>query len=134
MKTIRILILEDDIRTLSVLTDRISKFEERLRNSNIALTILSESEQVKEYINKTEMNFDVILLDRFCKSNGSFHELDFEKFGVKKIISISSVARYNQEAQERGVQKIVKKDHGQIEIFADKVLEEIENVIESKNI
>ncbi|MCK5412750.1 MAG: hypothetical protein KAI57_00030 [Candidatus Pacebacteria bacterium] len=129
MKTIRILILEDDIRTLSFLTNRISKFEEKSSNFNIALTILSEYTQAEEYINNTQMNFDVVLLDRFCKLGGSFHALDFEKFGVEKIISISSVSRYNEEARKRGVQRVVLKDHSNIEDFADKVVSEIEEIV-----
>ncbi len=132
MKTIRILILEDDIRTLSFLTNRISKFEEKSSNFNVALTILSEYTQVEEYINNTQMNFDVILLDRFCKFGGSFHELDFERFGVEKIISISSVSRYNEEARKRGIQRVVLKDHSNIEDFADKVVDEIEDIVSQK--
>lgn len=129
MKTIRILILEDDIRALSFLINRINKLEEKSREFDFALTVLSESSQVEEYINHTKMDFDVILLDRFCKSNGSFHVLDFEKFGVGKIISISSVSRYNEEARARGVQRIVDKNHNQIEDFADKVVNKIEEII-----
>jgi len=129
MKTIRILILEDNLRALSFLIDRIGKLEEKLRNFDIALTVLSESAQVTEYINQTQMDFDVILLDRFCKSNDSFHVLDFEKVGVEKIISISSVSRYNEEARKRGVQRIVQKDHSQIEDFADKVAGGIEEMV-----
>ncbi len=129
MKTIRILILEDDIRALSFLINRINKLEEKSSGLDIALTIISESSQVEEYINHTKMDFDVILLDRFCKSNGSFHVLDFEKFGVEKIISISSVSRYNEEARARGVQRIVDKNHNQIEDFADQVMREIKEMI-----
>jgi len=129
MKTIRILILEDDIRALLFLINRINKLEEKSSGFDFALTVLSESSQVEEYINHTKMDFDVILLDRFCKSNGSFHVLDFEKFGVEKIISISSVSRYNEEARARGVQRIVDKNHNQIEDFADKVVNKIEEII-----
>ncbi|MBW6440753.1 hypothetical protein K0B03_01830 [Patescibacteria group bacterium] len=129
MKNNRILILEDNIRVLSFLTDRISRLEEKLSGAYIALTILSESSQVKEYINNTEMDFDIILLDRYCKTNGSFHVLDFEKFGVEKIISISSVPILNEEARARGVQRIVHKNHSQIEDFADQVAHEIEEMI-----
>ena len=129
MKTFRILILEDDIRTLSFLTSRISKFEEQSSGFDIALTILSEYTQVEEYINKTKMDFDVILLDRDCKACGSFHILNLEKFGVDKIISISTMPAYNEEAQKRGVQRIIHKDHDNIEDFADKVIKEIEKMV-----
>jgi len=133
MKTFRILILEDDIRALSFLTNRISNFEQKAKDFDIALTILAEYTQVEEYINKTQMNFDVILLDRDCKACGSFHILDFEKFGTDKIISISTIPEYNKEAQKRGVQRIIYKDHNCIEDFADKVVEEIEKMIKFNN-
>ncbi len=132
MKTIRILILEDDIRALSFLTNRISLLEEKSKGFDIALTILSEYTQVEEYINKTQMDFDIILLDRNCKACGSFHCLDFEKFGVDKIISTSTMPEYNKEAQKRGVQRIIHKDHNRIEDFADKIVDEIEKMIIQK--
>ena len=133
MKTFRILILEDDIRALSFLINRISQFEEKSNDFDIALTVLSEYIQVEEYINKTNMNFDIILLDRDCKSCGSFHILDFEKVGVNKIISISTMPEYNEEAQKRGVKRIVHKDHDCIEDFADKVVVEIKEMIKFNN-
>jgi hypothetical protein len=129
MKTFRILILEDDIRALSFLTDRISQFEQKARDFDIALTVLSEYTQVEEYINNTQMDFDVILLDRDCKACGSFHVLDFEKFGTDKIISISTMPEYNEEARKRGAQRIIHKDHDNIEAFADKVVDEVEKMI-----
>ena len=70
-----------------------------------------------------------ILLDRDCKSCGSFHVLDFEKFGTEKIISISAIPEWNEEARERGVKKMILKDHDHIEDFADKVAEEIGKMI-----
>ena len=133
MKTIRILILEDDIRTLSFLTNRISSLEQNAKDFDIALTILSEYTQVEEYINNTQTNFDVILLDQDCKACGSFHILDFEKFGVDKIISISTMPAYNEEAQKRGVQKVIHKNHDNIEDFADKIVEEVEKMIKLIN-
>lgn len=129
MQTIRILILEDDIKTLSILLNRLESIEEYGTNIDVAVTVLSEYAQVEEYINKTDLNFDVILLDRDCKACGSFHVLDFEKFGVDKIISISSVPEWNTEARKRGVEKVVLKDYHHLDEFADKVLEEIRKMI-----
>ena len=91
MKTLRILILEDDLETISVLTDRLFKLEKEVKGFDIAVTVLSEYTQVEEYINNTKVVFDIVLLDRDCKACGSFHVLDFEKVGVDKIISISSI-------------------------------------------
>jgi hypothetical protein len=129
MKTFRILILEDDLRTLSFLTNRIGQMEEKAEDFDIAVTVISEYTQVEEYINKTKMEFDIILLDRDCKACGSFHVLDFEKFGTDKIISISSIPEWNEEAKKRGVKRIILKDHDHIEDFADKVVEEIKKMI-----
>ena len=129
MNTIRILILEDDLRTLSFLTNRIEQLEENSTNFDIAVTVLSEYTQVEEYINNTKMDFDIILLDRDCKSCGSFHVLDFEKFGADKIISISAIPEWNEDAKKRGVNRVILKDQENIEGFADKVVEEIKKMI-----
>lgn len=102
MRTIRILLLEDDLRTISVLANRLSALEEGRDDFDIALTVLAEYSQIEEYINNAKTDFDIILLDRDCKACGSFHILDFEKFGVDKIISISAIPEWNEEAKKRG--------------------------------
>ena len=129
MKTFRILILEDDIQTISFLTKKISQIEAELKEGDIAVTVLSEYTQVEEYINNTKTDFDVILLDRDCKACGSFHVLNFDKFGVDKIISISAIPEWNKEARERGVTRVVLKDLINLEKFADNVSGEIKRII-----
>jgi hypothetical protein len=129
MNTIRVLILEDDLCALSFLINRIGQLEEKLKSADIAVTVLSEYTQVEEYINNTKMDFDIVLLDRDCKSCGSFHILDFEKIGVEKIIAISAIPKWNEEAQGRGVKRVILKDHEHIEDFADKVILEIKKMI-----
>lgn len=129
MKTIRILILEDDLKTLSVLLDRLSALEEKNQFVDFAVTILSEYTQVEEYANETKMDFDIILLDRDCKACGSFHCLDIERIGADKIISISAIPQWNKEAVSRGVKRVVFKNHENIEDFADKVISEIRKMI-----
>jgi len=126
MKTVKILILEDDLKTLSVLLNKLSILEEQDKSFDFAVTILSEYTQVEEYVNKKNDNdFNIILLDRDCKACGSFHVLDFDKFNPNKIISISSVPGYNEEAKKRGVSRIVFKDYQKLEDFSNKVIEEI---------
>ena len=127
MQTIRTLILEDDIETLSVLLKGLRGLEENLESStppqNLALTILSECTQVEEYINKCDKDrFDIILLDRDCKSGGSFHTLDIEKIGAEKIIGISGMPNYNEELKKRGVTKIIDKTLDDLETFTQKVI------------
>ena len=129
MKTFRILILEDDIQTISILTKKIIQIEAELKEGDIAVTVLSEYTQVEEYINNTKTDFDVILLDRDCKACGSFHVLNFDKFGVDKIISISAIPEWNKEARERGVTRVVLKDLINLEKFADNVSGEIKRII-----
>lgn len=130
MKTIKLLILEDDLRALSFLLNRIAQLEEKLSDMDIAVTVLSEYTQVEEYINNIQMNFDIVLLDRDCKACGSFHILDFEKIGVEKIISISAIPKWNEQAKEKGVKRVILKTHEKIEDFSDKVASEIEKMIE----
>lgn len=134
MRLIRILILEDDLKTLAVLLDRIHRLEEKLVNSedkkDIAVTVLSEYTQVEQYINPNkEHRFDVVLLDRDCKAGGSFHILNMEKIGLDKIVAISSIPPYNEEARILGVTRIVDKDYNGLDDFADKVIEQIEEII-----
>ena len=119
----RILILEDHLPTVEKLLHMLLPIEEELeyKGVQLAVTILSEYTQVEEYINKSEMTFDLILLDRDCKAGGSFHILDFQKFDPEKIIAISSVPAYNEQARQKGVIQNVHKDYGDLEEFVRKL-------------
>lgn len=122
-----ILILEDDLLTLTKLLDRLRILEES-QPFSLSTIVLSNYQQVEEFINsKTKLDVDIVLLDRDCKLTGSFHVYDIEKFGADNIISISSVPGYNQEAQKRGVKKVILKDYRYLDKFADEVVKEIEN-------
>ena len=124
-----ILILEDDLRTLSKLLEKLAKLEDDQPYS-FSLIILTDYTMVEEFINKDPMpKIDLILLDRDCKLGGSFHVLDIEKIGAEKIISISSVPEYNQQAKKRGVKKVIQKDYAMLEKFTDDVIREIENFL-----
>lgn len=135
IKTVRILILEDDLETLSKLLGRLAKLENHFADSKIPIefspTILSEYTQVEEYINKNpQINYDLILLDRDCKVGGSFHALDVKKFRGDKIIGISTVPNYNEELAQFGITKMVQKDYANLDAFADKVMGLIESLIQ----
>lgn len=112
MKNTRILILEDDLKTLSVIMNSLFELEEKLvGNTDFPVTVFSEYTEVENYLNKIEHpNFDIILLDRDCKLCGSFHALDFDKFDKNKIISISSTPQWNEEAVAAGINRVVQKD------------------------
>lgn len=127
--TVRVLLLEDDLETVSNLSGAIAKLEQNL-GRDISLVVLSEYSMVEEYINPDKRHdFDVILLDRDCKMGGSFHALDFEKFGVDKIIAISSTPQWNDEAQARGVDRVVWKDYENLDQFATKVIEQVQELL-----
>lgn len=134
MKRIRILILEDDLQTLSKLLGGLHRLEERLVNAKnpkeIAVTVLSEYTQVEEYINASQNpQFDIVLLDRDCKAGGSFHALNLAKIGVSKVISISSIPQYNEEARKLGITSVVHKDYGRLEYFTERLCRYIEEMI-----
>lgn len=135
MKTVRILILEDDLETLSLLLKKLHKLEKELEESPdpsiFSVVTLSEYSHVEEYINPSaELKFDIVLLDRDCKVGGSFHTLDIEKFGPEKIISISSIPAYNEEAKRRGVTRVVWKDFTNLENFAEEVIKNVQELIQ----
>ncbi|MBI1833348.1 MAG: hypothetical protein HYR90_00835 [Candidatus Andersenbacteria bacterium] len=131
-RTVRILLLEDDIQTVAALTHYLTLLEEEMsaQNMDMSLVVLSEYSMVEEYINPdAKHTYDVVLLDRDCKMGGSFHALDFEKFGVENIIAISSTPQWNEEAQARSITRVVWKDYENIYGFADKVMREIRDVL-----
>lgn len=125
----KILILEDNYKVLSKLLEKLSILEDK-QPFEFSLTILNDSEQVENLIsNNPRAKFDIILLDRDCKINKSFHILDIEGFGVEKVIGISSVPRFNKQLQDRGVKRVVEKDFLHTDKFVDKVVAEVEEMI-----
>lgn len=129
--TKKILILEDNLLVLSKILANLEILEQDQPYS-LSLVILTDYQQVEDYINNNpKAQFDIILLDRDCKLNGSFHNLNFERFGVNRIISISSIPEYNQEARKRGVTKVVLKDIRNYDEFAKKVVKLVEEMIKN---
>jgi hypothetical protein len=130
----KLLILEDDLKTLSKLLKRLSVLEED-KEYDFCTIIMSDYTQVEQYINgNPKAEFDVILLDRDCKLGGSFHVLDIERFGAEKIIAISTVPEYNEQARQRGVKRAVLKDYQHLDEFADRVVNEIEQLIDGRRL
>lgn len=124
-----ILILEDDLKTLSKILNKLAKLEED-QPFYFSLVVLTDYTQVLDYINENpKAKFDIILLDRDCKKGGSFHVLDLEKFGADKVIAISSVPEFNEQAKQRGVTKIVYKDYQYLDKFAEDVVKTIEEMV-----
>ncbi len=124
-----ILILEDNLHVLSLLLEKLYELEGEQPNE-LSVMILTNHQQVEDYINSNpKANFDVILLDRDCKLNRSFHIIDLELLGVEKVISISTVPEYNQEALSRGVTRVVEKDLRDTDLFVAKVVAEVAKMI-----
>jgi hypothetical protein len=125
MSTKRILILEDDLRTLEVLMRELASLEGRLSKQGVDLSVMvmSEYTQVEKYLESVSSeDFDLMLLDRDCKAGGSFHVFDIEAFGASRVISISSVPEYNRQAEERGVAVSLHKDYSKIDVFGSKLI------------
>ncbi len=132
MITKRILILEDDLKTLAVIMDELFRLEQGLIDKQIdfAVTVFSEYNQVQDYLNQIqEPNFDIILLDRDCKLGGSFHVINIKKFGADKFIAISTQPEYNETAIKMGVKRIIRKDYKRLSEFAANLSAEIKSII-----
>ena len=128
MKIFKILILEDDLETLSVLTGNLSKLEKKLGNIEIGVTIFSEYIQVEDYVNKSDFKFDLVILDYDCKLCGSFHALDLSKFDPGKIIAISTQPEYNIKVTDMGAVEC-RKDYAELDKWGEKIMGEIKKFI-----
>ena len=134
MSVYKILILEDDFEAVSKIMAELYKLEGHFAPYDFDVTVLSSSEQVRKLINPQDKDaYDVILLDRDCKIQGSFHDLDIEKFGADKIISISSTPTWNEEAQKRGILRIVPKSFSDLDRFAIDVSMAIKEILNNYN-
>lgn len=131
MKTTRVLILEDDLETVSKLLECLNLLEKDYSGKDIAVTVLAEYTQVQDYLNNAKGNiFDIILLDRDCKAGGSFHVLDFNKYPLERVIGISSTPPYNAELREKGVKRIVHKDYQNLDKFIGEVRSNIKDLLQ----
>jgi CheY-like chemotaxis protein len=127
MRTYRILILEDDLETLSVIMDRLSVLERELERAgrvcDFAVTVFSEEAEARRCLARTAGgDFDLALLDRDSGEGGSFHAVfDIESFGPDRVISISSVPAFNDQAMARGVKIAVHKNYSRLKEFGDEL-------------
>lgn len=121
--------MEDNLKVLSKLLDKLYTLEGEQPNE-LSVIILTSGQQVQDYINSnTKADFDIALLDFDDKLGRSFHALEIERFGPEKIIGISSVPKWNEEARKRGVKRIVLKDYAKMDEFADQVVQEVAEMI-----
>lgn len=131
MTKYRILILEDDLDTLSTIMKVLFEFEqENIDIFELAVTVFSEYKEVESYINiKKNIDFDIVLLDRDSKEAGSFHVLYLDKFNKDAIIAISTNPEYNQKVLEHGVTRSIEKNYEDLLTFANKLKSELESII-----
>jgi DNA segregation ATPase FtsK/SpoIIIE-like protein len=130
--TVRILLLEDDLETVTVLTHRLYMLEHELeaKGMDLSLVVLSEYSMVEQYINPdTEHTYDIVLLDRDCKAGGSFHALNLDKFDLDRVVSISSTPEWNKLAESRGIKRVVHKTFDDLNGFAENVLAHIRELL-----
>jgi hypothetical protein len=125
MKKLRVLVLEDDIRSLRFILAALDELGDE-KKADIAVTILSDHIQVREYVNKNpEISYDILLLDRDCFLGGSFHTVDLSRFDKEHAISISSIFENNQQAIKMGVKRVVRKDYDNLADFKDRIKQEL---------
>jgi spore coat polysaccharide biosynthesis predicted glycosyltransferase SpsG len=125
----RILILEDNLRVLSVLIKTIKEIEQEL-NENIAVSVISEGEKAGLFEEDLKEDlFDVVLLDRYSKGKKDFHQVVTEFVNPQKVISISSMPQANQLAIDKGVLLSVTKDYSDLKLFGEKVKKSINQIL-----
>ena len=129
----RVLVLEDDLEAASKIMAALFRIEPHLAPYDLDVTMLSTYRAVEGLINgHRDQSFDIIVMDRDCKLNGSFHTLDVEHFGPEKVISISSKPEWNQLAQARGIEHIVPKSFSDLDGFAEDVGDLVLGLLQAK--
>jgi len=132
-KLFSVLLLEDDLEVCSKILLALHRMEPHLAPFDLDLTLLSTGQSVEQLINAhPERQFDVILLDRDCKMNASFHVLDFDQFSPDNIISISSTPMWNQQADNIGIAHCVPKSFNDLAGFAERAAEKVFEILSEK--
>lgn len=131
----KILILEDNLKVVAKIIELLDKLETE-KDYIFEVVVLSSSKLAKDFLlknkddNFSKTNFDIVILDRDCNLYGSFHELlDKKLFDNNRVISISTVDEYSNQARKKGVKKAVKKDLKDLDKFAKNLTKEIEKML-----
>jgi CheY-like chemotaxis protein len=120
----RVLILEDNLKALKVIMEVLGE----IGLTNLAVTVFSEAERVKDFL-KNNSDFDLVLLDYYA-TDGNFHQPVFDsQVSPEKIIAISSIERCNVEAKEKGVLYSVQKNISDLSKFKEELEREINVII-----
>ncbi|MFW5884724.1 MAG: hypothetical protein ACOCUF_00615 [Patescibacteria group bacterium] len=134
MKTIRVLILEDDLKACQAILKVLEEVEFEAIKKGVELSALVFQERVfvEEFVNQREWTGEeIVFLDREADKGqaGNFHDLDFEKFDKDRIISISSVPDFNEDARKRGINRVVQKDFTKMDEFGEKIERELRVIL-----
>jgi hypothetical protein len=122
----RLLILEDDLEVCGKLMLALHRVEPHLAPYDLDVTLLTTSEAVEALVNgHPERRFDVILMDRDCKMNRSFHVLNLTEHDPDRIISISSTPMWNHEARQNGIGHCIPKSFSRLDEFAEEVAQKV---------
>ena len=128
-----VLVLEDDLEVSGRLLLALHKVEPFLAPYDLDVTVLSTCDTVEKLVNDhPERHFDVILMDRDCKMNSSFHVLNFQQHDLKNIISISSTSMWNLEARNNGIVHCVPKSFNDLRGFADRAAKQAFDILLEK--
>ncbi|MCB1483071.1 MAG: hypothetical protein KDJ55_14195 [Rhodobiaceae bacterium] len=129
----RILLLEDDLEAAGKLLLALGRIEPHLAPFDLDVTLLSTSDAVKELVNAHPgRRYGIILMDRDCKMNGSFHVLDDMHFTPENVISISSTPMWNHVARDRGAVHVIPKSFGDLDGFAERVAQQVLEMLQGK--
>ena len=125
-KLYHLLLLEDDLEVAGKLLLALHRIEPHLAPYDLDVTHLSTSDAVVELVNDHPgRRYDIVLIDRDCKMNSSFHVLDISRTIPQNIISISSTPMWNQEASKNGITHIVPKSFSDLDGFAERAARKV---------
>jgi response regulator of citrate/malate metabolism len=120
----KILILEDNLKALNVIMEVLGE----ISLANLAVTVFSEAEKVKDFL-KNNSDFDLVLLD-YYGVDGNFHQPVFSsQILPEKIIAISSIEERNVDARKKGALCSVQKNLSDLSKFKEELKREISIII-----
>ncbi len=108
------------------------EFEAIKKGVELSALVFQERVFVEEFVNQREWTGEeIVFLDREADKGqaGNFHDLDFEKFDKDRIISISSVPDFNEDARKRGINRVVQKDFTKMDEFGEKIERELRVIL-----
>lgn len=125
---IKVLVLEDNLKALKAIFEVLEELESKL--GKLAVTVFSEAEKAGSFL-KNSSEFDLVLLD-YYSIDGNFHQAVFNsQILPEKIIAISSLERWNLEAEKKGVARSIQKDFSDLENFRENLREKIKEIIKN---